>query len=392
MRFTGVMATTELAKRGDIYVQFSVESLESAQSAVEGVPWNHGHNPLLLPLGKMERAWVEKRSETEASLHQTTYAVTDDPESFVHELSGTPLVCIPFTDSPSRFSLPSVGANPSISVDMSAVRAESQEALVQEIRAHDENINLGFHDRQEAIPIPLVQFVSDMSLVDALMNAVKIAVLGAGVRAAARGTLLAWAEETVKWIKNDCIPALMAYRRRKTEASIAKGSEWIVLVFDARSSDGPMFELVIPSEHDSEMPEGFVEKFAEQIKSFSGLLPECDKIVFAYDQQEEKCEFRYALTKTGGVIGSEVCYQESVLPHRQWLAAMEAGTSLWWTLVTRDNGQLAIQLYSLGGDQPRYLGWMYVSPDDAARLLEVIDADDGRLRPWREAGDSPDQS
>ena len=326
MRLSGVIATTERVKRGDIYVHVSPDSLERSKDAMKGVPLTQEHNPLLLPLGKIERAWVGKSSATEASLHQTTYVITDDPEPFVHELSGTPCVRIPFTDSPSRFSLPREGSFPSVSVDMSAVRAESQQALGQEIRAHDENINLGFHDRQEAIPIPLVQFVSDMSLVDALMNAVKIAVLGAGVRAAAKGTLLAWAEETVKWIKNDCIPALMAYRRRKTEASIAKGSEWIVLVFDARSSDGPMFELVIPSEHDSEMPEGFVEKFAEQIKTFSGLLPECDKIVFAYDQQEEKCEFRYALTKTGGVIGSEVCYQESVLPHRQWLAAMEAGT------------------------------------------------------------------
>lgn len=386
MRLSGVIATTERVKRGDIYVHVSPDSLERSKDAMKGVPLTQEHNPLLLPLGKIERAWVGKSSATEASLHQTTYVITDDPEPFVHELSGTPCVRIPFTDSPSRFSLPREGSFPSVSVDMSAVRAESQQALGQEIRARNENITFGFHDRREDLPIALIRFVSDMTLADTLETAAKVAVLGAAAK------LPAWIEETAKWVKNECVPALRTYRRHKTEASMAKGSEWIVLVFDARSSHGPIFELVIPSEHDSEMPEGFIEKFAEQIKSFSDLLPDCDKIVFAYHQERDKCEFRYALTKTGGVIGSEVCYQESVLPHRQWLAAMEAEASLWWTLVTRDNGQLAIRLYSLGGDQPRYLGWMYVSPDDADKLLEAIDVDDGRLRPWREAGDSPEQS
>ena len=62
------------------------------------------HNPLLLPLGKIERAWVERSSQNEASLHQTTLPLVEDaPEPFVHKLSGSQNVLIPFEQSPTRF-------------------------------------------------------------------------------------------------------------------------------------------------------------------------------------------------------------------------------------------------------------------------------------------------
>ena len=91
MRISGIVATTKPVKRGDVYVRLSVESLEHSIVAMEGVPVIHGHNPLLLPLGKTERTWVEKSSETEASLHQDMYIVTDEPDRFIHELSREPL-------------------------------------------------------------------------------------------------------------------------------------------------------------------------------------------------------------------------------------------------------------------------------------------------------------
>ena len=267
----------------------------------------------------------------------------------------------------------------SVTVDMSAVSKEGHEYLMQEVRDYDEQITLGFHDRQEEIPIPLIRFVADMSLAETLITAVKIAIVGAAVT----GKLSKWAEETVKWIKNECVPVLKTYRRHKTEASISKASEWIVLVFDARNANGPLIELVIPSKHDSEIPESSVEKFAEQIDLFGDLLQDCDKVVFVYHPDEEKCEFRYALTKKGGVIGTEACYEESNKPHKQWLAASQERTAVWWTLVTRGDGQLAMELYLLGGDHPKSLGYLSIEPDVASTFLKAFDADDGILWPLR---------
>ena len=378
MRISGIVATTEPVKRGDVYSRLSVEALEGLE-AMGGVPVAHGHNPLLLPLGKTERAWVEKSSATEGSLHQDIYIVTDEPDSFIHESSRAPCVHIPFTDSPGKFALLSSDEGHSVTIDMSAVSKGSHDSLIQEVRDYDDNVTLGFHDRQQEIPIPLIRFVSDLSLAETLLIAIKIAILGAAVT----GRLAKWAEETVKWIKNECVPVLMAYRRHKTEESIAKVSEWIVLAFDASSAGGPLIELVIPSKHDSGIPESSVQEFAEQIDLFSDLLPDCDKMVFVYHPDGEECEFRYALTKKGGVIGTEVCYEESVKPHRQWLAAEEENTAVWWTLATKGDGELAMQLYLLGGDQPKSLGYLSIPPDVASRLLEVFDADDGVLRPLR---------
>ena len=318
MRISGIVATTEPVKRGDVYSRFSVEALEG-MTAMGGVPVIHGHNPLLLPLGKIERTWVEKSSATEALLHQVAYIVTDEPDTFTHEVSRTPCVHIPFTDSPGKFVVESSDVGHSVTVDMSAVSKEGHEYLMQEVRDYDEQITLGFHDSQEEIPIALIRFVADMSLAETLIAAVKIAILGAAVT----GKLSKWTEETVKWIKNECVPVLKTYRRHKTEASISKASEWIVLVFDASNADGPLIELVIPSKHDSEIPESSVEKFAEQIDLFGDLLQDCDMVVFVYHPDEEKCEFRYALTKKGGVIGTEACYEESNKLHKQWLAASQ---------------------------------------------------------------------
>ena len=73
MRISGIVAITEPVKRGDAYSRFSVEALEGMK-AMGGVPVIHGHNPLLLPLGKTERTWVEKSSATEASLYQDIYS------------------------------------------------------------------------------------------------------------------------------------------------------------------------------------------------------------------------------------------------------------------------------------------------------------------------------
>ncbi len=387
MRISGIVATTRPVKRGDVYVRLSVESLEHSIVAMEGVPVIHGHNPLLLPLGKTERTWVEKSSETEASLHQDMYIVTDEPDRFIHELSRTPCVHIPFTDSPGKFALGSPDVGNSVTVDMSAVSKGSHENLVQEVRDYDEHVTLGFHDRQEEIPIPLIKFVSDMSLAETLLIAVKVAILGAAIT----GRLSKWAEETVKWVKNECVPVLKTYRHHKTEASISKVSEWIMLVFDARNADGPLIELVIPSKHDSEIPGSSVEKFAEQIDLFGDLLPDCDKVVFVYHPDEETCEFRYALTKKGGVIGTEVCYEESSRPHKQWLATREEGTAVWWTLVTMGDGQLAMQLYLLGGDHPKSLGYLSMDSSVASTFLEVFDADDGILRPLSKVEDSREQ-
>ena len=377
MRITGIMATTELAKRGDIYIQVTEESLEEIAKRVEGLPMGSNHNPTLLPLGKTKRAWVERSEENGAALHQETYLNEEPPVPFIHEISGSPCVRIPFSDSPARFHLPSARPNVSLSVDMSAIQEGNHETLIEEIRSQDENINTDFHDRREAIPIPLVEFLVDQTLTETLYLALKIAIL----RAAATGQLARWVEQTAKWFANSCIPAIRTYRQHKNQEAIAKGQEWIALDFDARSFDGPVIQLVIPSTHDTELPTASIEQFAKQITSFRDLLPDCDKIVFTYHQEEDKCEFRYALMKNGGVIGSQECYEESAIPHISLLASMRTGTSTWWTLVTRDNGELAIDLYKLGADGPKRVGCLATSPDMEGAIRERFEPDDGQLRP-----------
>ena len=376
MRIQGIAATTTRIKRGDDYVQLSVEALESVSAS--GVPMSYGHNPLLLPLGKVERTWIEKHSATEASLHYSMYLETDAPELFTHKTSGTQCVHISFADSPEKFAVNASNCGPSVVVDMSAISLRNHKQLAQEIRQYNKRITLRSHDRREEIPIPLLTFVLDKSLVEILIVALKVAIL----RQAVTGGLSKWVEAMAKWIRDECIPVVKTYRQHKTKESTSKVKEWIVWEIDTSDADGPLIELVIASSHNSEVPESSAEKFAEQIGLFCDLLPDCDKIVFGFYPDEDKCEFRYALTKNGGVIGSEACYEESVRPHIQWMAMQKEGTAVWWTLVTMDDGALAMQLFQLGGDRPKSLGYVTMDSNAASTFLENFDADDGILRPF----------
>ena len=42
-----------------------------------------------------------------------------------------------------------------------------------------------------------------------------------------------------------------------------------------------------------------------------------------------------------------------------------------------------MQLYLLGGDQPKSLGYLSIDPSDDSKFLETFDADDGKLWPLR---------
>ena len=379
VRLTETLVTTEPVSRGEVSVGISVETLESSVTETQGMPLIHDHNPLALPLGKSERAWVVKHSETQASLVQNIYVFTDEPERFIHELSRTSCVHLPYTDSPERFAIESVNDGPSVSVDMSALKKKSHDKLIDDLRDHDDEIKLNFHDRRDPFPVPLVTFVAGMSLVATFMLAFKIAL----IQAAISGRLSKWAEETVKWIKNDCIPALKTYRQHKNAQAVNKVDEWIVLTFDARNHDGPLIELVIASKHCGDLPLESIGEFAKVISSYSDLVVTCDKMVFAYFPDQGTCQFRYALTKDGGVIGTETCFEESLLPHKKWLSERRNRGRIAWTLVTLDDGEMAVRLYSIGQTGTTSLGLLSLTPDSATMFKDTVGVDDGVLRKFR---------
>ena len=384
MRVSGIAATTELVERGDIYVRMTPESLEHGAETAVGIPMNFNHNPMLMPFGKIERAWVERQTDDEASLHFTQYVVTDEPEPFIHEPSQTPCVKVEFDDTVGRFRIPNErpGEEAGLSVDMSAVAKDSQQTLAEEIQAESPNLAVRLHDRQEAIPIPLVQFVMDMTLTEALETSIKLLMLGTAAEAARRGTLISWAESIAGWLKSEGIPALKTYRQRKTQQAIDIGREWVVLIFDAPELDVPQIKLVIPSEHNSDLPDDLASDLPKQIARFGDLLESSDKIVFAYRQEDQSYHFRYALTKEGNVVGSAACYEDGAQTHRQYVASLQSGTTIWWAFTTRGE-DYAAELFSIAHTPIKHLGWMRLDPDGLPLLQQFgIEPNDGILRPF----------
>lgn len=385
MRRTDVVTSSGvLFERGGLSFEYSRESLEKAAEHMAGLPVSLEHNPFLMPLGKIERAWTVEGDDGRSVLQQTSYLVTDDAETFIHQPSGIECARVAFEDSAGRFSIRPSAAFPLMSVDISALKDGSFEALKQEVRTEHDNLTVGFHDRQSQVPVPIIEFAMNLSLLDAL----KVAIGAALLRAGADGTLARWTEESARWFKDTCVSAFRMYRQHKNDDAIEHGGDWVRLRGRIQEADGLVIELLIPSENTAELTEDFVEPFIEQVKAFGDLHTECDKMVFAYFPEEKRCEFRYALTKSGDVIGSQSCYEQSVQPHRLMLMSMQYGTDTLWTLATKDNGQLVMDLYSIADYSLKYLGWLHVSPEQAATFQEMgIPPNDGVLRPLRQEED-----
>ena len=384
MRVSREIATSVPLKRGDVTMKLTVESMKQSLTQLEGVPIIHDHDPLCLPLGKTERAWVEYAADGEGLLYNEQYLVYEEPERFIHELSKVPCVRIPFADSPKRWVV-SEHVGPLVELDISAIRGDVVRQLHGDIYAFDEHMAIHFHDQREELPITLIRFVADMSLAETLLTSIKLAILSAAIT----GKLTAWTSSTVAWVGGTCLPVLRKIRDSRTNAAKVRGFEWLVLAFNTKTSGGLAIELVIPSAQDSEIPEAAIEAFAETLVLFADVVTEADKAVFVYDAVSGQCDFRYALTKEGGVIGTEACYEEVIPRHERTLAVEEAGTHVFGRLVTVENDEKAIQLYSLN-EPPQSLGYVSLSQDTAATLLEWWGEDADILHPMhfeRQSGD-----
>ena len=168
MRISRRIATSIPLKRGDVTIKLTVDSMEQSLAHMEGVPIIQGHDPLCLPLGKTEKAWVEYTADNEGLLYNENYLVSEEPERFIHELSKVPCVHIPFTDSPKRWVV-SENTGPMVEIDISALHGDMVKQLHDDIYALDEHMGVRFHDQREELPITLIRFVADMSLAETLL-------------------------------------------------------------------------------------------------------------------------------------------------------------------------------------------------------------------------------
>ena len=123
MRRTDVVASSGVQfERGGISFEYSRESLEGASEHMAGLPVSIEHNPFLMPLGKVERAWTTEGNDGQSVLQQTSYFITDDAETFTHQPSGIECARVIFEDSAGRFAVRPTADRPfSMSVDISAL-------------------------------------------------------------------------------------------------------------------------------------------------------------------------------------------------------------------------------------------------------------------------------
>ena len=59
-------------------MKLTVDSMDQSLAHMEGVPIIQGHDPLCLPLGKTEKAWIKYTADNEGLLYNEHYLVSEE--------------------------------------------------------------------------------------------------------------------------------------------------------------------------------------------------------------------------------------------------------------------------------------------------------------------------
>ena len=358
-------------KRGNISVRVDPEALEYTLNTSQAIRLTFGHNPLMPPFGKIEEQKLDKST---SEIVHLAYIPEDTPEYFVHELSRIECVQENYSDVPLSWVVDEPATDSAFVIDIAHIDGNWENFT-------DQGIPVQFHDRREELPIALLRYVSDLTLVEILYLAAKAALLHSAVT----GQWSKWAETSAKWISERAIPALTEWQKNRTEKSKEHSEFLYEIAFDGRATDSqrPLIRLIMVQETKStELPANAILSFPKVIANFADLLNDSAEMVFLYDPVTDKVQFQYALTKNGGVISRRACYDEMNEFRSQHIQSALAGTSIWWTLVMRDDGKLFQSLYKVGSGAPAPLGYLEIPDGDiASSLLERFTPNDGILRP-----------
>lgn len=337
----------EPVKRGELRMQRRLDGIMIDNS--KAIRLTYQHNPYWMPFGKIEKTAIDAEK---SEVVQTCYIPEDSETRFIHENSRVECVREHYHACPKPWITGDSGPDASLSVDLSHLQSNAMNGMTEELARY--GLTLKFHDRREALPIPLLEILSGLTVSEALRIAMVAFLLGAGATAgpAVGKRIPDWIEASAKWLKREAIPAMVLWQKNRSTQSKCEHPRFLYeFIFDgegAKEYDARIRVILDVASGSQSLPLNILDSLPEQLATWSDILAKSDEMVFAIRPDSDELEFRYALLKDGGTVSSSACYTDTDDFRTLSLLALKAGTRTWGRLERLEDGTLEMVIYIFG--------------------------------------------
>ena len=308
-----VVSGTRVITQGATTVQITKEALEDAAQQANGaraIPLTLEHDPSLMPLGKVQEAWVEQSGKEHLLIARVS--IEDSYLPGTHMRSGTELVTLLFADDPRPFILSAYteifGSSGALSIDLANFdstvdyeRFRQAVTLVDDSIACDNSLL-----RHSVTPEPIIQFVvsnPDISIALAV-GTWMLHRVERFVRYTVDETLRKTADDISDALSMKLKGALKAYNRHRSHDTRPTTTQLIV-------PGGLTLVLLAKTEPNGHFANINLASLVVEMEKYGDILLKADKAVFQ-KSRTDAWQFVYLTTRSGEVIGSQDCCKRSV--------------------------------------------------------------------------------
>ena len=302
-KYVACLMTTDWFERDNRNIRFSEEALEDQRTQINEeahIPFGFDHNPILMPIGRTDSAWLERANGT-TSLMATCF-VRLDASFQSHSKSGTKIADLQLGNSSRGFVGNRQDATDDrvvISVDRSDFEhAESWNAFVEEMTGDDRTVRVREYARNSLDPDGLILIT---------LGAWAVLRLEKFARHVIDETLRKVGDEV-----SDRLSALILNAMSVFEQTAPKTLEkyHVVMIFPGQP------QLVLVRErHVGELGDMVDEvksgEIGDVLATYGDLFSESQEITLIRELNGE-WSFQHTKTADGNIIGDWECYQASV--------------------------------------------------------------------------------
>ena len=308
--YIGCWMTTDWFAKDNRKIRYSEQALEDQMQKINKeahIPFGLDHNPLLMPIGRSNRAWLERTQDNVALMVEHFVCLDADPHK--HSKSGTKYVNLQIGQSSRGFAKQQkeddgveICADP-----FDFENPESWDAFVRQMATADRTVTVREYTRNSIDPDGIIL----ISL--ATWAAIRLEKF---VRHIADETLRKVGDRVSDRLSELIIETVGTFEKT---ASAKMKRYHLVVVFPGNP------ELVLISERKA----GEVDNPVEHLKSkeisyilarFGDLLDQAQEITLVKDY-DSAWEFQHIKTTDGNIVGDWNCYRASV---ERWMELTNA--------------------------------------------------------------------
>ena len=313
--YIACLMTTDPFRKDDRNIRFSEEALEDQSKQINEVahiPFGFDHNPMLMPIGRTDSAWLEVNGDTISLM--VNFLVHLNVDSERHQKSGTNIAKLQFGSSNRGYvNNQQNGADGGvvISVDPSDFEdSESWDAFVRKMTDESRTINVREYARHAVDPEGLIQIT---------LGAWAFLRLEKFARHVIDETLRKVGDKVSDTLSTMILDAIGVFEQT---ASKKVDKYHVVIVFPGCP------ELVLVSERlVSELDGLFTVDSAEigdVLARYGDLLSEAQEVTLIRERRG-RWTFQHIKTVDGNIIGDWECYQASI---RRWKQLKKAHSGM----------------------------------------------------------------